>query len=48
MYSGKCTAISITVYTMKLCFTIILLLEYRHVKTDIAVSKLQYKKDTLD
>lgn len=48
MYSGKWTAISITVYTMQLCFMIILLLEYRHVKIDIAVSKLQYKKDTLD
>ena len=48
MYSGKWTAVSITVYTVQLCLMIILLLEYRHVKIDIAVSKLQYKKDTLD
>lgn len=48
MYSGKWTAISITVCTTQLCFMIILLLEYRHVKIEIAVSKLQYKKDTLD
>lgn len=48
MYSGKWTALSITVYTMQLCFTIIVLLQYRHVKIDIAVSKLQYKKDTFN
>lgn len=47
MYSGKWTAISITVYTVQLCFMIIILLEYRHAKTDTAVTKLQYKKDTL-
>lgn len=48
MYSGKWTAISITVYTMQLYFTIILLLEQTHVIIDTAVSKLQYKKDTWD
>lgn len=32
---------------MQLCFMIIILLEYRHAKTDTAVTKLQYKKDTL-
>lgn len=48
MYSGKWTALSITAYTMQLCFTIIVLLQYRHVKIDIAVSKLQYKKDTFN
>lgn len=48
MYSGKWSAISITVYTIQLCFMIILLLEYTHVKIDIAVSKLQYTKDTSD
>lgn len=45
---GKWTAISMAVYTMQLCFMIILLLEYRHVKIDIAVSKLQDKNDPLD